>query len=326
MDYKFSLVYVNRLCPMKCKYCSLKIPGSEKNQLSAEQWKKAFDILDKRHFKLPTLVGLEPLMLKEELVEIVKYFKDNNIPHVILSTLPDKLFNDYKQKLLDNGLSNITCAFDSLDSSNEIGKKSIRGLKNLNELKALGLQDSQLITTVTDKNLDSLCDMLDTAVKNNHWIEFNIIHWNKDGKYDFFPAKEEMSDLIITDKKRFDEAIDKLKNKIINENIKTVYNPLEYFDALKEHGMDLNWHCGCPNHISVDYDGTMRLCVYRSGEEVRKFSIFDLEDDSKYEEYLECLQNDAKKCPGCFLNCEWMFKYFIDNNDQEAEQNTFIRR
>ena len=320
--YLLSCLYLTRHCPMDCKYCAIR-KTTLKRELTYREWIKAFEVLKKLGVEFNLILGNEVLLLGDDLVKIVRYLNEKKMSYAMYSTCPAGLFDKVKEPLIKAKLKNLSCGFDSLKRKDSIGIKSRRGLKAMIEMKKRikGL-DTQGTITLSKINLNEVVNLFKTLTKNDIWGAVNSIHWDKDGKYDFFPPKKYLKDFIIKDKKKFKEVCEELKRLTLAGKIK-IQNPPEYFDALKKYGLNMGWHCKEPYIINVDADGHLRLCGYRRGEEVTKFTIFDLADKKKFEEYKKVWRKESKKCPGCFWSYWWMAENFIKTNQRKYGKGVF---
>jgi len=316
-DYLLSCIYLTRKCPMHCKYCAIRKSNLQERELTPLGWKKVFDIFKQRDCKFNLILGNETMMLGEGLVDIIRYLSEQNINYALYSTSPTRLYDKLKEPLIKAGLKNLSSGFDSLKRRDSIGIKSKRGLKGMIEMKKrIKNLDTQGTITLSSINLDEVIDLLRTLTKNNIWGAVNSLHWDIDGGYDFFPSKKRLGNLVITDEKKFLALCKELKRLTINGEI-MVQNPPEYFDALAKYGLNMGWHCTQPYIVTVDSDGHLRLCAYRRGKRVPEFTIFDLENDKKFEEYKKVWKEESQECPGCFWSYFWMAENFIFTNQEE---------
>jgi MoaA/NifB/PqqE/SkfB family radical SAM enzyme len=302
---------------MNCKYCDIKNSKGLGKELTGDQWIEVFDILtNDLGVEFNLLLGNEPLTMGDEFVKIVKHLSDKKIHYAVYSTSPKKLFNEYKDKLIEAGLNNYSCGFDSLKRTDSIGIKSKRGFDALIEMRKKGVEDIHLQLTLSKINLDEVIELAELATKNDIWFGVSPLHWNKDGKYDFFPKKEELNDFIIEDREKYYKIIDELKRLTEEGKIKMQIHP-KGFDDIKKYALDMSWHCSKPIIITVDSDGSLRLCGYRKGERVPKMTIFDLKDKDKFEEYKRLWKLDCDECPGCFWLYPWQAEFYLEEKERD---------
>ncbi len=322
-EYLLSCIYLTRKCPMNCDYCSIRKTNLTRPELTVEEWKRVFDIFKNLGCEFNLILGNETMMLEYGLVGLIAYLSQQKTKYAMYSTCPSELFNKLKQPLADAGLKNLSSGFDSLKRNDSIGIKSKRGLAGMIEMKRLvpGI-DTQGTITISKINLDEVEDLLRTLTKNGIWGAVNSIHWDSDGKYDFFPPKEFLKDFMVDDREKFIKLCMRLKELTLKGEI-MIQNPPEYFDALAKYGLDMSWHCSKPYIITVDADGQLRLCGYRRGKKVPEFSIFDLRDRQKFEEYKKVWKEESQECPGCFWSYYWMAENFICTDQKEYGTKVF---
>lgn len=317
--YLLSSIYLTRDCPMKCDYCRIRDSNLTKPLLQVEQWKRAFDILkDDLDCQFNLLLGNEPLLLGDDLIELIKYLNERDISYAMYTTCPEPLFTRYKDKLIDAGVKSVAFGFDQLSGEgiDSVAIKSLRGLRGIKELKTKGLKDTQGTITMSNKNIDEVEELVKTLTGEGIWSVVNAIHWNKDGKYDFFPTADEMKDYLITDRAKFESVIKSIQAGVERGEYK-MQNHSEHFDLLLKYGMDMSWHCTMPAIISIDADGSLRLCAYRSSPETNEYTIFDMKDPIKRENYWDVWQTESAKCPGCCWSYFMMAEHHILKDDAE---------
>jgi hypothetical protein len=167
-------------------------------------------------------------------------------------------------------------------------------------------------------NVDHAEQLALYATRRGLWHGTNVLHWNKDGGYDFFPRKEYLIEMIAT-KEELSNFADRMIDLLLDGRI-AEQNPLSYFKALKVYGADLSWHCSDFKIISVDADGRLRCCGYRRGKYCPEMFISDLPD--KLDEYKERWEADMQNCPGCFWSYWWMAENAYEN-DEEMNKEMF---
>lgn len=324
MTYLFSCIYLTRSCTMHCEYCRIRNSTLKRKELSVDEWKNAFKILKDLGVEFNLILGNEPLMLKDDYVKIIDFLNKDNYSYATYTTFPEPLWGNYKQKLVDVGIKNVSGGLDYLKGpEGDILEKSCRAFKGLKWCRDNGIPDYQGTITLTKTNIDSALDTVETLSSENLWSGVNIIHYAKDNFFDFFPTKDEIKNLIFTDvdKPKLEILAKKLKEGILEGKYK-MQNPPEYLDALVEHGINLDWHCNhkLPLIFTVDADGTMRTCGYRQGPRTGKYSIFDLENKEKLKSFMIDWSEDIKECPGCFWSYWWMTEFYLKNNPEFGKE------
>jgi MoaA/NifB/PqqE/SkfB family radical SAM enzyme len=318
MKFVNSLFYTTRKCNLSCSYCKIK-DNNFKNELPLEEKIHAIRIMNKLSGFI-ILFGGEPMVLGNDLDKIVKVCKDENIPYAITSN-STLLTKERAKQLVATGLKNWSVSVDTLDrKGSHIEAKSNKGLKDLLMLKKMGVPDLHATITVTRKNLDEVVSIVEFLNKNGIWSEVTALHYSKGNYYDFASPKEEMKDMILdeNDLPKVKEVMLKLKKMKIEGAM--IHNETSFFDDFTKYYTNLNWRCKEISNLVVDADGRMRTCLhYNRGS---RFTIFDLEDPKKLNEFIEEQKEEIKHCNGCFWDCRWQAEYWI-SKDIEKGVRTF---
>ena len=319
-----SCVYLTRRCPRKCSYCALRDAKDVGQELTISQWRKAFKILEKMGIEFNLILGNETWVLGEGLIDLLW---DTKIKYALYTTCPPELFKKHRDKFFRSGaINNLSCGVDypsnALEIDDDSWKKSQDAWKGFEWLKKnYPKVDNQPTITLHRRNYRYLPEIVREATEKNLFVAFNPIHWDKDGKYDFFPSKERISDLIFQPQqyKELENILLKIKD---NPGLLQLG---DYIDFLLEdmERIQMGWHCGGDPYggPTIDSDGSLRLCGYRKGTRTPKFSIFDLPE--KEQEWREAIRQDAEECPGCGWVYPWSANFW---DKQEKERKVFIHR
>lgn len=311
-QYLMSSVFLTRRCPMHCAYCSLRDSKLVDKELTVKQWATAFEELDKVGCSFHLILGNEPLLLKG-LVDLVWWMRGRT-PYAIYTSGYPLLIDKHLPALVEAGLPNLSGGCDKLitDRSPEtdIERKSNYVFNALKRARGLGVTDLQGTITLSKLNLDSVVDTITSLHEAGIWSGFNIIHYNTDGQFDFFPEKEAIKDLLFTeeDRPKLREVMGQIVSMIKSGDY-MIHPPAEYFQGIPDQGVDLSWHCTHPLVLSVDSDGKMRCCGYRRGTRSPNYSALKL--SKCYEAFLADNAQDRKECPGCYWSCYWMAEYYF---------------
>jgi len=305
--FRCSCLYFTRKCFRKCEYCRIRDNSSGNKELDVKEWKEVVKILNYLGVEFNLILGNEPLARPEEFIELIPEFNKLE-SYAVYSSAGPELFDKYKYKMIDAGLKNFSTGMDFLDAEQgDIGKKSVDGLRNTLWMKEHGVPLTFCVTTISKLNLPYLEDIMHAVCSKGLVWALNVVHYDMDGGFDFFPPKEEIPDFVLT---KEDVPLLKKQIAVMKKGIENGYriqNTPLYFDYLENKGWDLRWHCKEPL-LSMDADGKMRLCGYRKGEEVNKFSIFDLTNEKKLREFIDAWYVDNHVCCGCY----WMYSFVAE--------------
>ena len=316
-------------CPLECKTCKVYKMGERfpEPEFDLEKWKKAFKIIYKDlNSDFICIYGAEPLTLGlknlgDIVLELNKYAKDGKSYSVISNGL---LLNtkaiDY---LVSKRLDSISCSIDTIDGGTyDISSKvkSSKGLKALDKFKKKGVRDTCGIITVNRKNIHNVPRIARQLIERGHYVNIDLIHYDKQNGNDTFSAsKEELEDII------FKEEDIPILSKIADELIKIkkesnmIFPSVEYFELWKDknYSIELGWKCGSepqPHSITLRPDFHIQNCDCYAGEDVGKYTIFDL--PKKWDEFSINYFDDATDCPGCFWSTHFMATEIMKNYDR----------
>lgn len=293
---------LNRKCVHHCPQCNLiKEPRKE---LLVNEWKSIFDILGTHYnVKFYLVLGTEPLLMRDKLVDIVDFWTKNEIFYGLYSTSPQPLFNQYKDKLLEAGLNNWSCGIDGLfgyDNPAHVNAKVFNGMAGLQWMADQGVQ-TMTVVTLNRSNLsyaDKIIEWCQENIKGGMAC-LNPIEWQHDDTFDFFAKKEDMGDLIVTEQFRPEV-------KGLAQRIKAMAKRPGYQIQNSDKNLDifhlvydkLNYRCNGVVGMGVDTDGTLRRCGYCRGDEISKYSVWDIPEDPEF--IYEVWYRDVLSCKGCF--------------------------
>jgi MoaA/NifB/PqqE/SkfB family radical SAM enzyme len=254
------------------------------------------------------LLGGEPLSMKEDLVDLVKWMGNNEIPYCLITNSVE--MGQWRQKLVDVGLSNWSPSIDTLGASNldhSIKLKSRKTIEHLEFFKRAGVEDLVTQITATNQNLEEIPSIIKYFSDQEIWSEVMALNHSKSKYYDYCSKKEEMPDLIFhkKDLPRLIKVANELK--IMAEEGYMIHNHTDFFSTWPEFQIECDWICKAPSVLTIDSDGSMRSCVYFKGDIVNSVSVFDLENEEGQTEFLAKWRVDwSEKCEGCLWDCMQM--------------------
>jgi MoaA/NifB/PqqE/SkfB family radical SAM enzyme len=310
---------MTRRCPRDCSYCGAS-KVSKGEELDWLDWIQVNDILKKMGVDFNLILGNETWLLGMKLERIMK---SNQVPYALYTTCPPVLFERYKDYFFTGSIDNLSCGIDyshsylldkQLEQYDDMEMKSAHAWLGLSEVrKEYPHVDCQGTVTLHKQNYWQLPEIVKGLSELGIFVGVNVIHHNKDGKFDFFPEKEFLNDYLfeevhIKDLKKIFLETTAIPNALIQN--KEMLQP-----NLVRHMIRTDWHCnGDPyGGPTIDSDGSLRCCGYRKGERASQYTIFDL--PKRLSGYLQAIFLDAKECPGCFWSYPWMYRYWQNRSD-----------
>ncbi len=320
---------LTRVCNLKCSYCAISrnydgkpkeypdLSHYAKNQMSTE-----YVIESLRRFKehnsncFHIFYGGEP-MLRKDLADIINFCNDQDIDYTIITNNSDKVQpliedllqkTDYIQGFTSSVDPNIYNA-ETFDVNEDRIQKSLDGIKRL---VSYGEYIKDVVAEITVDNTSIL--HLPTLVQNLTDLGVNsdvtFIDIAKNSYYDFSNVTDDT--LLLHNTDLVQKQIFKLKNLNIH-----------MFDMLTQCltilPSDLNCHIERNLHnLTIDADGTVRLCLRIRGVETPSGDILSYMDKNGIfsSELQLTLSIDKKKyCQGCNWTCIIMSERLSEGED-----------
>ena len=290
-------VFITRRCNLRCRYCNIPKKGIE--DMSRDAWIKAFKIMNEIGIKKVNILGGEPTMFSS-IEEIIDYIlnKTNMDCSMITNSLDSK---QTVLKLIDIGLKNISVSIDSIDIENSISPiKAKRGLELLNLLKEKSLLKGlnfKVYTVLNTNNIDTVEHLVKYMTNLGVSVYFLPFHWSQDDVYEHRKSNNQLG--FITE-----DSICHLKQVLVRlidmkEKGYLISNSMKYFEDIPKYIKNLNWHCTSLSELRVDFNGQLMCCCDKKGSVYDSYSIFDLEDNKKLENFLNQRAKDLRSCKGC---------------------------
>jgi len=321
--------FMTRRCPRDCSYCDASKVKKD-DELDWMDWVQVNHILKKMGVDFNLILGNETWLIGHNLNRIMGY---NTVVYALYTTCPPILFERYKDHFFTGNIDNLSCGIDysmsylldkEKETYNDMEMKSTHAWFALAEVrKKYPHVDCQGTVTLHKQNYYQLPEIVRHLSEIGVSVGVNVIHYNKDGNYDFFPEKEFLNDFLFTEahiedlKKIFLETT-AIKGALI-QNKEMLQQP-----NLIKHMIKTDWHCqGNPyGGPTIDSDGSLRCCGYRKGERASQYHIFEM--PKYFGPYLKAVYDDAMKCPGCFWSYPHMFHYW-ENHSPEFGKKVFAR-
>ena len=331
-------IFLNRICPRSCNYCNVVDYKKEKKRLSIKEWKKVFVILEDCGVKFFLILGTEPLMMGDDLVELVKFWNERNYEYGFYSTSPEPFFSNLKEKLKKVKIRNWSCGLDYVDEVYKSGnwsnftrelvekerdslvRKAREGIKGMLEMQDT-VKETHALITVSKMNIEMVPEMVCWFVDNikNIHIGINFVEFSMDKEMDFGKKKEDIPEYFFTKKDL--PLLKALNRELLNLPMKYrnhIQSPPSYFNKY-DRILNLNHLCDLESMaLGIDCDSILRLCGYK--ELGQKFSVFDLENLKKREEIFKVVEGKHEQCSGC----DWAFpailhEYKIDGVNYQSK-------
>jgi MoaA/NifB/PqqE/SkfB family radical SAM enzyme len=258
--------------------------------------------------------GGEPFM-RSDLVPIINYCNKENIHYTIITNNSEYIQPQLESLLLNTDyITGLTSSVDPIifnkEEGGDIVKKSIEGLKRLVYYKGI-IKDLVAEITVDSNTLKYLYPLVEELSSHNISSSITFIDPAKSPYYDFSNVTDDS--LLVYRNKESEEVFDKLLNSNLDIHMKNILLPklLEIapsnLDCKLENSLD---------NLTIDSDGSVRLCLRIKGAETPKLFIKDciLEDGSFNPNLHRSMIRDKKNyCRLCNWTCMIYSKETFEN-------------
>jgi MoaA/NifB/PqqE/SkfB family radical SAM enzyme len=292
-------ILLTRRCNLGCPQCriSKNYPNSPyvlpTKELDANAWVEFIENLDA---KFHTIYGGEP-MLYPQINELVSLLNRKGILYTLISngTLLDKL------RVVPYGLS-LSCDGFWLGMDEMNKARSISAYKLLPEWKKRGVVDAVAVFTMNAFNYLSVFFTVSYFSLHRVVTEVTLLDQPKNEWYDLAEGWKE-GNLQNIPKCEFDWVMDKLAEMKRNDYL--IHNNFPFFELAKVYGYSDNYVCKEPWRIlSVDCDGSLRLCYRIKGKRTPQLTVKDLDREEAVK--FAMLSDKEELCRGCNWNCIMM--------------------
>lgn len=328
-------MFLNRVCHRKCPYCNVVDRKLEKKRLSIEDWKLAFRILEVKGAKFFLCIGTEPLLMGDDLLELVKLWKRRNYEYGIYTTAPKDLVGKMLPLLISSGLRNWSSGVDfvpevfenvrcdltkeclNLVESEKEGlvSKAIDGIEGMRLARDSRIKELHISITISRMNIEMVPEIISWLVKDlgvKLHIAYNYIEVGK-RTLDFASSESRCLDYIF--KEEDEEVFRSFIKKMVSlpkSDLLRIQSPIEYLDNWDK-VLNLNLKAdGYSCSLCVECDGTLRKCAYGKGKYVSQFTVFDL--DSREYDIKEAWERDLSECLGCY----WSLPFLVGREGVDA--------
>lgn len=327
---------LTRKCNLNCHYCQISgnidqplrpdcYPGSKyyyENEKDATWWIKT---LKQYHAANPDvffiLYGGEPFLRWEMLAELVNELNKINAAYTIISSCNggirkqiDKFFEKVEYvcgfTASIDPTANLLVEYDRETCNDDEVYKSMTGYWTLKELMNKGLVKDPVAEITCDyESIYRLEDLIKQLTEDGITADVTMIDIAKSNYYDFSNIYGHES--LVKPKPEVREVFDNLKNSNYLIHMKDTL-----LDAIYDN-LPSNVDCELENgltNVTIDADGTQRLCLRIKGNHTIKFNADETFTDSgekheKYDELFEAMCEDKRVlCNKCMWSCVLMSK------------------
>lgn len=313
-------IFLTRKCNIMCGYCKL-TEKQLRNELTRDEWKEAFLVLEDIGIKTVKLMGGEPTML-DGLEEIVEFI--NSHTKIKYALLSNSIISDERlDSLVNAGLQGYFASVDTIkevDRSLDHERKADAGFEVLNKLKKKGIKRLGANIVLTARNLMDIPEMVSSLSDQGIWVNLcPIIHDNhKKNQRDWEYRKTVDESILLKD-----EDISTINNIMINllqlrqEGLRLAV-PDSYLINMSKYGVDCSWQCKQFSQLRIDADGALMLCNDIRGDVSCKYNIRTLTTES-YKEFQQdwLLERHSINCSGCYWSCFYSAEENLKYNRQE---------
>jgi len=306
-----------RKCNLRCEYCRIvknykgipeEYPDMKyyaNNEMSTDY---IIESLKKLKLHNPNMFhiwyGGEPT-LRSDLKDIINYCNSENIHYTIITNNSEHIQPDIEFLLLNTDyITGLTSSVDPIIFSKEergdIIKKSTEGLKKLVYYKDI-IKDLVAEITVDSNTLKYLYPLVEELSSHNISSSITFIDPAKSPYYDFSDVTD--NSLLVNRTKELEDVFEKLMNSNFDIHMKNTLLPRLLEIAPSNLDCELEKDL---NNLTVDADGSVRLCLRVKGVETPKLFIKDciLEDGSLNPNLHRSMIRDKKNyCRLCNWTC-----------------------
>jgi radical SAM protein with 4Fe4S-binding SPASM domain len=317
-----NLIYIanlllTRKCNLKCSYCGIvrnyknkpqEYPDLKhyyKNEMSTE-----YVLETLRYLKIHNpdifviLYGGEPL-LRKDLPQIVNFCNINSINYTIITNNTDEVQGYLETLLLEvETIHGLTSSVDPLGSNphDDSSKKTMAALKKLVYYKQF-IKDIVAEITVTNENVHNLYETVYSLTEQGINSDITFVDIAKTPFYDFSNIKNE--NLLVKNTRLIEQQILKIIDDKLNVHMAKDILPL-LLDSLPS-----NYYCNIHqnvHNITLDADGTFRLCLRIKGIKTPQFKVQNVFDKNQISPLFKSALKEDKLnlCRSCNWPCVCM--------------------
>lgn len=316
MDTAYPLeaqVYLTRECNLRCEYCIL--TKKQLKELSLDEWKSVFIVLDSIGIKSVKLLGGEPTV-KGWLEELIAFITNNTSIRCVL--LSNSHFDEERMNsLVAAGLWGYFASVDSIltqpieSGSSHTDIKAMDGYYMLHRLKEAGVQFLGANVVISSENILEIPGTVKRLSDEGFWVNLCPIIWGAgNGKVSFeYRALDSQLKLASEHAPKLSEmTLELLRMK--KDGVKIIASQ-GYIQGISTFGISQDWHCSRLSQLRVDADGSIMCCPDIRGFASKKYTVWSLKDSQEYRQLITTnWLKDSKQCSGCY----WSSIFLAEEN------------
>jgi len=330
---------LTRKCNLDCEYCAIVknydgMPRGYPNmqhylqeEMSTEVVINALKAFKKQNPNVfHIFYGGEPL-LRPDLPDIINFCNENEIYYTVISNntpqiqgLIDRLFQE--TDYVEGFTSSVDPIFHHPGYAGEDRiKKSVEGMKRLKEIQARGdVKDVVAEITVMNENQMFLYDLVSELSEHEIYSDITFVDIAKNPYYDFSNVTDP-EQLVKPSWRLAKDLMAMQMDTDLYIHMKDVLLP-QMFDTLPSN-FDCDLDLGVHN-VTVDADGTMRLCLRIRGTLTPHIHVSELFEEENpmavTRDFFELMCMDKRRhCKLCNHSCLMMSKHIDRNDDGEDD-------
>ena len=246
--------------------------------------------------------GGEPTLRKNLLEKLVRFCNSQQIYYTIISNctpMAQKVLEDIDKKYSIKGLS--ASVDPVLECKSDRGKKTNFGLSFLNKMSHVPDRVAEI--TITKEGIPYVVPLIEQLTNADICSSVTLIDIAKTPYYDFsnvtsykaMPDKDDIKKLV-DDLMRRDDLLIHMKDEVLPSLIK--YYPTNFIRCFKK----------SIHNLTIDSDGSMRLCLRIRGTHCPNYSIENVFDShfKLTNSFKNAINLDMDLCKGCNWTCPMM--------------------
>tara|TARA_Y100000310_G_C20681727_1_gene816385 strand:+ start:1976 stop:2986 length:1011 start_codon:yes stop_codon:yes gene_type:complete len=323
---------LTRRCPYNCDYCGIVsdtknerypfISYYNKNEMSTDYVIETLNKLKKLNKDIFNIFYGGEISLRKDLFKIIDHCNKENINYTIITTNVKKVFNELSKKNIEiRGLTTSLDVITNLEKDGDRKRKTEKALKDFISIIETGkIKDPVAeITLCRNREVTKLKEHLKLLSSHGISSSITIVDPYKNKWYDFSKVYKQVN--ILEDNLR--EVFDSINKKKDEYKIHMAEVILPF---LMKHCYS-TYQCGIDKkvtNLTIDADGSVRLCLRIRGVETPKIKILNYLQDDKLQLLSDNLTTDYYEyCENCCWTCPEMANY-ISSQKKNIKQLTHV--